>query len=421
MCSIPSSTSVVTGNMNSMMLVWDTTRSCEHWDVIAECEGHRRSIWTLAYIRDTARLASGSADHTIRIWNTASWECELTLEDHTGWVVGLSCGPGSLLSCSIDQGVKLWDCKTWECERTFSDQEYEVYCVCTFSGGRLATGGAEMAILIYGGPEHDKPHHGHGGTAFPGLARSGTEAPPCGPPASMPRSTSPRGQDSSKPRAPSTWGGTPAPATWGGTPTTSAPAPQPSSSGYDWMSLPEWVTAPIASMTGNLTPRSAAASSHATPPMPTGQEIFPEPEQCHREHEPQASAPQPQLKERRRELQAATAELDFTMSDFRKHIVEVEAEAAKKKNKNPRSNSPKESRRIESPVLSSPPQTGGYSAAVGDSPKFGQPSKARVAPEDDMLFDTWHAVPNDKDLGLRPTASNAEGVTEWSSALLSRK
>lgn len=441
MCSIPSSTSVVTGNMNSMMLVWDTTRSCEHWDVIAECTGHLRSVWTVVYIRETARCASGSADHTIRIWNTANWECELVLKDHTGWVVGLSCSPKGLVSCSIDQGVRLWDCWTWECQREFIDQEYEVYCVCAFSGGRLATGGAEMAILIYGGPEHDKPHMGHEGTAFPGLARAGGElhaatqsaASMSGPPASMLRNTSPRRQDTSKPRAPSTWGAQTAPA-------------EPPSSGYDWMSLPQWVTTPMTAM--GLSPRTASASSQALPPalpmhpMGSQQDMFPQP--LHQEDRPQISVPEPEVprpKERRRELQAATAELDFTMSDFRKHIAEVEAEAKKRKNNNPESNPPKESSRSGSPRLSSPPKSGGLDALLSklgiggnsvaeeatpghtstglDSPKFGK-SKARVAFEDDMLFDTVTSLPNDKDLGLRPTASNAEGVTEWSSALLSR-
>merc|ERR1719401_1409394 len=194
--------------MNSLMLVWETTDSCRNWEVIAECSGHLRSVWTLCYVRDSARLASGSADHTIKIWNPKGWACEHTLKDHSGWVVGLSCAPGLLLSCSIDQGIRAWSAKTWQCERNFLDQDYEVYCVCSFAGGRFATAGAEMAILVYGGPEHDKPEVGHGGTAFPGLGQrgalldNGSLIPSSV--ADPPRTTSPGQGPTSKARTPST-------------------------------------------------------------------------------------------------------------------------------------------------------------------------------------------------------------------------
>lgn len=165
MCSIPlakeaEGTVIATGDMNSLITVWD---SANGWERVTECSGHKRSVWAVCYVRDVSRMASGSADQTIRIWDPVSWTCERVLKLHSGWVVGLCCGHQWLLSSSTDQTVRIWDCYTWTCERTLDDQEYEVYCVCAFSSGRFATGGADMSLIIYGGPAHRNmvKHHTH--------------------------------------------------------------------------------------------------------------------------------------------------------------------------------------------------------------------------------------------------------------------
>eukprot|EP00971_Amphidinium_carterae_P322600 6411649-Amphidinium_carterae.1 len=66
------------------------------------------------------------------------------------------------------------------CERTFDEQSYEVYCVSSFSGGRFAVGGAEMAIIIYGGPEHrvsQKPSNSSRGTSRPSSSAAQHQEP----------------------------------------------------------------------------------------------------------------------------------------------------------------------------------------------------------------------------------------------------
>lgn len=141
------STLLVTGDMNSLIHVWNAD-----WTEEAKCHGHERSVWSVCYVRDAHRIASGSADHTLRIWDPGTWRCERVLRDHVGWVVGLCSSPGLLLSCSNDHAVRLWDVASWSCRACLEEQEYEVYCVA-FLGGRLAAAGAECAIVVYGGSE----------------------------------------------------------------------------------------------------------------------------------------------------------------------------------------------------------------------------------------------------------------------------
>jgi WD40 repeat protein len=65
------------------------------------------------------RLASGSLDHTIRLWNLASGVCETKLEGHTGSVSALAVlANGWLASGSGDETIRLWNPASSVCEAT---------------------------------------------------------------------------------------------------------------------------------------------------------------------------------------------------------------------------------------------------------------------------------------------------------------
>lgn len=71
--------------------------------------GHESSVKALAVLPD-GRLASGSDDATIKLWNPASGSCTATLEGHSSVVIALAVLPdGRLASGSMDRTIKLWD------------------------------------------------------------------------------------------------------------------------------------------------------------------------------------------------------------------------------------------------------------------------------------------------------------------------
>ena len=56
------------------------------------------------------KLASGSADNTIKIWDIVTGKCEQTLEGHQDFVRSICILPkNKLASCSIDKTIKIWD------------------------------------------------------------------------------------------------------------------------------------------------------------------------------------------------------------------------------------------------------------------------------------------------------------------------
>ena len=72
-------------------------------------------ILALAFSPDRTRLASGSKDKTVRLWDINTHE-SMTLQKHTGWPNVLAFSPNGkmLASGSVDKTVQLWDTTTGE-------------------------------------------------------------------------------------------------------------------------------------------------------------------------------------------------------------------------------------------------------------------------------------------------------------------
>jgi WD40 repeat protein len=77
---------------------------------------------SVAFSHDSARLASGSRDSTVKIWDASSGECLQTLEGHRDSVrsVAFSHDSARLASASGDGTVKIWDASSGECLQTLS-------------------------------------------------------------------------------------------------------------------------------------------------------------------------------------------------------------------------------------------------------------------------------------------------------------
>src|SRR5437762_3152732 len=77
-------------------------------------EGHSGSVWSVAFSPDGKRLASGSGDCRVMLWDAETGALQSTLKGHSDWVWSVAFSPDGkrLASGSEDRTVMLWDAET---------------------------------------------------------------------------------------------------------------------------------------------------------------------------------------------------------------------------------------------------------------------------------------------------------------------
>ncbi|KAH8434467.1 NACHT and WD repeat domain-containing protein [Aspergillus melleus] len=125
----------------------------EYWNPeMQTLEGHSGPVESVTFSGDSQLLASGSYDHTIKLWDPATGALKHTLEGHSSWVRSVTfSGDGQLLaSGSIDHIIKLWDPATGTLKYTLEGHSSRVESVA-FSGDSqlLASGSNDNTIKLW--------------------------------------------------------------------------------------------------------------------------------------------------------------------------------------------------------------------------------------------------------------------------------
>jgi WD40 repeat protein len=150
---------LISGHEDETIRLWNLQTGA----ILKTLRGHTHRVFALAFAppnqtqlnqsqANSALLASGSGDRTIKLWNWQTGECVATLRGHTSWVWFVVFSPDGewLASSSTDGTIKLWDVKTGLWCKTLEGHVGPVAGI-TFSpdGQWLISGGLDRTIKIW--------------------------------------------------------------------------------------------------------------------------------------------------------------------------------------------------------------------------------------------------------------------------------
>jgi WD40 repeat protein/tRNA A-37 threonylcarbamoyl transferase component Bud32 len=147
----PDGSRIASGSADCNVKVWDRQMQRE----IVTLRGHAAAVTAVAFSRDGLRLASGSADGDVRVWDVVRGDVQLLWRGHSAAVSSLAYDPDARHLVSTARGelslgeLKLWDAgtgaalasKTWHTSLAAADFSPD--------GHRLVTAGHDGNILVW--------------------------------------------------------------------------------------------------------------------------------------------------------------------------------------------------------------------------------------------------------------------------------
>eukprot|EP01111_Echinosteliopsis_oligospora_P010622 TRINITY_DN335_c0_g1_i1.p1 TRINITY_DN335_c0_g1~~TRINITY_DN335_c0_g1_i1.p1 ORF type:complete len:469 (-),score=118.53 TRINITY_DN335_c0_g1_i1:100-1506(-) len=138
---------LVTASADCTVRMWEVGKKVRSNKIL---RGHTGVVKCIDYDPSLSRVASGSCDGSIRIWDVSKGKkkCVNVLEGHTNWVRGVQATGNLLVSASSDRTLKLWDVQSGECLQTFDGHTNYVRSL-QFEDNKLVSGSADGTIRLW--------------------------------------------------------------------------------------------------------------------------------------------------------------------------------------------------------------------------------------------------------------------------------
>ena len=114
--------------------------------------GHSSEVWAVAWSPDGKRIASGSFDHTVQVWDAADGGNVFTYRGHSSGMFAVAWSPDGkrIASGSYDHTVQVWDAADGGNAYTYHGHPDTVWVVAwSPDGKRVASGSADMTVQVW--------------------------------------------------------------------------------------------------------------------------------------------------------------------------------------------------------------------------------------------------------------------------------
>ncbi|KAG8946138.1 hypothetical protein FRC03_001473 [Tulasnella sp. 419] len=147
-CLSPDGTKIASGSNDQTVRVWDSTTGAH----IRTLEGHSSWVNFVCFSPDGTKIASGSDDKTVQVWDSATGAHIGTLKGHSHGVSSVWFSPDGtkIASGSYDETVQVWDSTTGAHIKTLKGHSKWVLSVC-FSpdGTKIASGSYDQTVQVW--------------------------------------------------------------------------------------------------------------------------------------------------------------------------------------------------------------------------------------------------------------------------------
>ncbi len=144
----PDGKRLASGSNDDTVQVWDATTGGN----VLTYKGHSDIVDAVAWASDGKRIASGSADKTVKMWDATTGAHIFTYTGHLGGVYSVAWSPDGkrIASGGFDATVQVWDATTGGNVLTYKGHSGPVYSVAwSPDGKRIASGAYHATVQVW--------------------------------------------------------------------------------------------------------------------------------------------------------------------------------------------------------------------------------------------------------------------------------